>query len=144
MVDLEARIQNAVEEISGNESLLEMLDGDAAEEMLNWGKSTVTMLVRQTEGLDDVAAEPALEARLKAVRQFMRSAGNWAAGKYADPADRAQLREKLLDTAKTIYGADAQLPSPEALNATLDQTDMQQNSQKQLVLHLKELFNGAR
>jgi hypothetical protein len=144
MVDLDARIQKAVEEISGNESLLEMLDGEAAEEMLNWGKSTATMLVRQTDGLDDAAAEPILEGRLKAVRQFMRSAGNWAAGKYIDPADRAQLREKLLANAKTIYGEEAPLPSAEELNATLNQTDVQQNSQKQLVLNLKELFNGAR
>ncbi len=143
MADLESRVQKAVEEISGNESLLEMLDGEAAEEMLNWGKSTATMLVRQTDGLDDAAAEPILEARLKAVRQFMRSAGNWAAGKYTDPADRAQLREKLLDNAKTIYGADAPLPSADELNAILNQTDIQQNSQKQLVLNLKELFNGA-
>jgi hypothetical protein len=144
MADIEARVQKAIEDISGNESLLEMLDEEAAAEMLEWGKSTVSMLVRQTDNLDDAAAELALDSRLKAVRQFIRSAGNWAAGKYIDPADRVQLREKLLGQAKVIFGADAQLPSAENLDTILNQQDVQQNSQKQSILNLKELFNEAR
>ena len=144
MADLESRVQKAIEDISGNESLLEMLDTEAAEAMLDWGKSTAAMLVRQTDHLDDAAAEFALETRLKAVRQFMRSSGNWAAGKYTDPADRVELGEKLLANAKSIYGADAHLPSTEEMNVVLNKTDIQQNSQKQLILNLKELFNEAR
>ncbi len=144
MVDLEARLQKAVEEITGNESLLEMLDEEAATEMLAWGKSTVTSLVKQTEGLDDVAAEEQLDPRLKAVRQFMRSAGNWAAGKYTDPADRLQLREKLLGYAKVIYQDESGLPSVEKMDAILNQMNAQPNTQKQSILNLKELFNEAR
>ena len=113
MADMEARIQKAVEEITGNESLLEMLDEEAATEMLEWGKSTVTSLVKETEGMDDEAAELALDERLKAVRQFMRSAGNWAAGKYTDPADRLKLREKLLVHAKVIFEDESHLPAAE-------------------------------
>jgi MoxR-like ATPase len=144
MIDLEARAQKAIEDISGNESLLEMLDGEAAAEMLDWGKSTATMLVNQTDGLDDAEAEEVLDRRLKAVRQFMRSAGNWAAGKYVDPDDRLQLREKLLGHAKTIFGEGANLPTAEEMDAVLNQMDMQQNTQKQSVQNLKELFNEAR
>jgi|WetSurMetagenome_2_1015567.scaffolds.fasta_scaffold312793_2 hypothetical protein len=144
MADTEARVQKAIEDISGNESLLEMLDTDAAAEMLEWGKSTAAMLVKQTDGLDDAEAEQVLDERLKAVRQFIRSAGNWAAGKYADPADRIQLREKLLGHARVILGADAHLPSAEEMDAVLNQADVQQNSPKQSVLNLKELFNVAR
>lgn len=143
MADIESRIQKAVEDITGNESLLEMLDEDAASAMLEWGKSTVASLVKQTEGMDDAAAEAALDQRLKAVRQFMRSAGNWAAGKYTDPADRLQLREKLLGHAKVIYENDSQLPSAEKMDAVLNQMDVLQSSQKQSVLNLKELFNEA-
>jgi hypothetical protein len=143
MVDMEARVQKAIEDITGNESLMEMLDEEAATEMLNWGKSTVASLVKQTDGLDDAAAEAELDQRLKAVRQFMRSAGNWAAGKYSDPADRVQLREKLLGYTKAIYGENAHFPSTEKMDAVLNQTDVQQNSQKQLVINLKELFNEA-
>ena len=144
MADLEARVQKAVEDISGNESLLEMLDSEAAEKMLEWGKSTAATIVNQIDGMDDPAVEQALETRLKALRQFIRSAGNWAAGKYTDPADRIQLREKLLGHAKVIYGGDAHLPSPEKMDTVLNQMDPQQNTQQQLVLNLKELFNEAR
>jgi hypothetical protein len=143
MADIESRIQKAVEDITGNESLLEMLDEDAASEMLEWGKSTVASLVKQTEGMDDAAAELALDQRLKAVRQFMRSAGNWAAGKYTDPADRLQLREKLLGHAKVIYENDSQLPSAEKIDAVLNQMDVLQSSQKESVLNLRELFTEA-
>ena len=143
MADMEARVQKAMEDITGNESLLEMLDEDAASEMLAWAKSTVTSLVRQTEGLDDEAAQLALEQRLKAFRHFMRSAGNWAAGKYTDPADRLELREKLLGHAKVIYEDDSHLPSPEKMDAILNQMSAQPDTQKQSILHLKELFNEA-
>jgi hypothetical protein len=143
MADMETRVQKAIEDITGNESLLEMLDEDAAAEMLEWGKSTVTSLVKQTEGLDDQAAELMLDQRLKAVRQFMRSAGNWAAGKYTDPADRIQLREKLLGHAKVIYEDDSHLPSAEKMDALLNQMSAQPDTQKQSVLNLKELFTEA-
>ena len=143
MADMEARVQKAIEDITGNESLLEMLDEDAASEMLEWGKSTVTSLVKQTERMDYAAAEAALDQRLKAVRQFMRSAGNWAAGKYTDPADRLALREKLLGHAKVIYEDDSHLPAPEKVDAILNQMSAQPDTQKQSVLHLKELFNEA-
>jgi hypothetical protein len=143
MAELDARVQKAIEDIAGNESLLEMLDTEAAAEMLEWGRSTATTLVTQTDGLDDAAAELASESRLKAVRQFMRSAGNWAAGKYIDPADRIQLRDKLLGFAKVIFGEDAQLPSVEEVDAVLNQVDDPQNPQKQLIMNLIDLFNKA-
>lgn len=141
MADLEPRIQKAVGEIAGNEALLEMLETEAATEMLEWGTSMAGTLVRQTGGLDDAAAEVELEPRLKAVRQFMRTAGNWAAGKYTDPSDRTRLREKLLDHLKTIHGANAPLPSAEEMDAVLNLVDDTQNTPQQLILKLKDLHN---
>ena len=143
MAEIEARVQKAIEDIAGNESLLEMLDTEAAAELLEWGSSTATSLVTQTDGMDDAAAELASESRLKAVRQFMRSTGNWAAGKYIDPADRIQLRGKLLGYAKVIFGEDAQLPPTEEVDAVLNQVDDPQNSPKQLTQNLTDLFNKA-
>jgi hypothetical protein len=143
MVDLESRIQKAVEDITGNEALMEMLDTEAAAEMLEWGRSMVASLVKQTSDLDDTAAEEALDARLKAVRQFMRSAGNWAAGKYVDPGDRVQLRDKLLGYQKVIHGEAAHLPSAEQLDTILNMVDDKQNTPDRLILKLKELFNVA-
>jgi hypothetical protein len=91
MADIGDRIRRAMEEMTGNEALLEMLETNAAEEMLDWGKSLAASLVRRTEELDDFAADLALLPRLKAVRQSMRSIGNWAVGKYSDPNSRIQL-----------------------------------------------------
>jgi hypothetical protein len=145
MVDLESRIQKAIEEISGNEALLEMLDTEAAAEMLEWGKSMVTSLVNETGDMDDEAAQLALEPRLKAVRQTIRSAGNWAAGAYTDPDDRVQLRDRLLGYQKVIRGAaDASLPSAEQVDALLNSMNVAQVTPQQQILNLKELFNEAR
>lgn len=140
MADINARIQRTVEEMLGNESLLQMLETEAATEMLNWGIATAKAIVSKTMDLDDFAAELALVPRLKAVRQTMRSVGNWAAGKYADPASRIQLREKLLEYLRLIFGNDSSLPAPEKMDEVLNQVDDPKNTPQQLILKLKELF----
>jgi len=82
--------------------------------------------------------------RLKAVRQSMRAVGNWAAGKYADPASRIQLRDSLLEHFRAIYGHDAKLPSVDEWDALLNQVDNQQNTPHQLILKLLKLLNKSR
>ena len=140
MSDINARIQRTVEEVMGNEALLEMLNTDAATEMLNWGIETAKTLVSKTMDLDDLTAELALPPRLKAIRQSMRSIGNWAAGKYADAASRVQLRDKLLEYFKMIFGEDASLPSTEKMDEVLNQVDDKANSPQQLILKLRQLI----
>jgi hypothetical protein len=140
MADINARIQSMVEEIMGNESLVEMLETDAATEMLNWGITTAKTLVSKTLDLDDISAELALLPRLKAIRQSMRSIGNWAAGKYADLESRVQLREKLLGNFRMIFGEDASLPSTEKIDAVLNEADDKSNTPHQLILKLKHLI----
>lgn len=141
MDETNSRIKQIVDELAGNEALLEMLDTDAATEMLNWGIATVTWLAQGMEGVDDIAADLALLPRLKAVRQSMRSIGNWAAGKYADPGSRVQLRDKLLEQFRVILGESAQLPSAEQMDTLLDQVDDRNNTPHQLVLKLKQLLD---
>jgi hypothetical protein len=138
MNDITARMQRVIDEMTGNEALWEMLDTDAAIEMLEWGRNMVRSVVQKTEEMDDFTAELALLPRLKAIRQFIRSAGNWAAGQYADPTDRLRLREKLLGHLRTIFGEDAVLPPAEELDAVLNQVDDEQNNPQQLILKLKE------
>jgi hypothetical protein len=140
MTDINARIQRTVEEVMGNESLLEMLETDAAREMLDWGIATAKAIVSKTMELDDFAAELALLPRLKAIRQSMRSIGNWAAGKYADPESRINLREKLLGNFRMIFGEEAPLPSAEKLDEVLNQADGQENTPYQLVSKLRQLI----
>ena len=138
MVEIGARVQRVIEELTGNEALLEMLETEAASEMLDWGIEMATLMVRETKGMDEAEAEQVLLPRLKAVRQMMRSVGNWAAGKYVDPESRVQLRDNLLGYFKPIYGEDARLPSPEKMDELLNQVDDQNNTPHQLVLKLKQ------
>jgi hypothetical protein len=138
MAGIRARVERVIEEMMANEALLEMLETEAATEMLNWGIETAKSLVKETKGLDDIAADLAIVPRLKAVRQTMRSVGNWAAGKYVDPADRLQLRDRLLENFKLIFGGETRLPSPEKMDELLNQVDDKSNTPHQLILKLKE------
>jgi len=143
MTDSGTRIERVIEELTGNESLLEMLDTEAATEMLNWGITTAKSIINKTQDLDDFTADLAVLPRLKAVRQSMRSIGNWAAGNYSDAESRAQLRDKLLQNFKVIFGEDSQLPPAEKMDAVLNQVDDKTNTPNQLILKLTQLFTEA-
>jgi hypothetical protein len=140
MTDFGARIERVIEEMTGNESLLEMLDAEAATEILNWGIATAKLIVRKTQELDDFAANLAILPRLKAVRQSMRSIGNWAAGQYPDAESRLQLREKLLGNLKVIFGEDYPLPTSGEMDTVLSQVDNKTNTPNQLVAKLIQLL----
>src|SRR5215212_7589457 len=140
MTDFGARIERVFEEMTGNESLLEMLDAEAATEILNWGIATAKLIVRKTQELDDFAADLAILPRLKAVRQTMRSIGNWAAGNYADPESRVQLRNKLLQNFRVIFGDDSNLPSAEKMDTVLNEVDDKTIPPNQLILKLKQVL----
>jgi hypothetical protein len=137
MVEFGARLQRVIEEMTGNEALLEMLDTEAATEMLNWGIEMATSLVRRTRGMGEATAEQVLPPRLKAIRQTMRSVGNWAAGNYVDPESRVQLRDKLLENFKVIFGGESRLPSIEKMDALLNQVDDTKSSPHELILSFK-------
>ena len=140
MPNLNARVERVIEELSGNEALLQMLDTDAASEMLNWGIETAKSMIRKTGELDDFAAELAILPRLKALRQSMRSIGNWAAGKYTDPQDRIQLRDRLLEQFRTIFGERRELPTPKQLDDLLSQANEKRRTPHQLILSLRDLL----
>lgn len=140
MADVEARMERVIEQLSGNEALLGMLETEAATEMLNWGIATARSMITRTRELDDFAAELAVLPRLKAIRQSMRAIGNWAAGKYADPASRIQLRNKLLRHFRTIFGDEKPLPPPEKMDQVLNQVDDRQKTPHELILRLRQLL----
>jgi hypothetical protein len=140
MVDLNTRMERVIEEITGNEALLQMLDTDAASEMLNWGIATAKAMISRTMELDDFAAELAILPRLKAIRQSMRSIGNWAAGKYTNPDSRAQLRDKLLQHFRTIFGERRELPTARQMDDLLRQVDEKGATPHQLILKLQDLL----
>ena len=141
MANLNERIERVIEEISGNEALLEMLDTQAATEMLNWGIATAKSMISKTRELDDFAADLAILPRLKAIRQSMRSIGNWAAGKYTDPESRIQLRDKLLGHFRIVFGEKRELPSPRQLDELLSQVDDKKHTPHELILKLQDLLD---
>ena len=140
MADLNARMERVIEEMTGNEALLQMLDTQAASEMLQWGIATAKSMIRKTGDLDDFSADLAILPRLKSIRQSMRAIGNWAAGKYADPESRIELRDKLLGHLRTIFGERRELPTAKQLDEVLSQVDDKKNSPYQLILKLQDLF----
>jgi hypothetical protein len=140
MADLNARMERVIEEMAGNEALLEMLDTDAAREMLNWGIATAKSMLSRARGLDDMDADLAVLPRLKAIRLSMRSIGNWAAGKYRNPEDRIQLREKLLANFRTIFGERRELPSAGQMDEVLRQVDDKSHTPLELILKIRDLF----
>ena len=120
--------------------MLDMLEADAATDMLNWGIAMAASIAQQTNGMDDATAELVIAPGLKAVRQSLRSMGNWAAGKYALADDRAQLRDKLLEQFKLILGETSKLPNEDDLGKLLDEVDDSKNAPHQLILKLKTLI----
>jgi len=134
-------MERVIEELSGNEALLQMLDTGAATEMLNWGIATAKSMINKTTELDDFAAELSILPRLKAIRQSMRSIGNWAAGKYTDPADRIELRDRLLEQLRTIFGERRELPTPGQIDEVLARVDDKHQTPYQLIMSLQELFD---
>jgi hypothetical protein len=139
MTNIDSRVERAKKEVSGNESLVDMLEGDSASELFNWGTALAASITRTTDGMNDSAAEAALAPRLKALRQALRSIGNWAAGKYADPADRAQLKEKLLEQLRLVLGETSRITTGE-LSGVIDCVDAPDMSPHALILKLKELI----
>ena len=140
MAEINVRVQRIIEEMTGNEALLEMLDTEAAIEMLNWGIETAKTVVRKTSELDDFAIDLMLLPRLKAIRQSMRSIGNWAVGKYADPDSRIHLRDKLLGHFRTIFGDERSLPPAEEVDEVLSLVDDKTITPHQLVRKLTQLI----
>ncbi|HKJ38925.1 MAG TPA: hypothetical protein VJ972_09130 [Anaerolineales bacterium] len=144
MADIGSRIERAIVELTGNEALLGMLETDAATEMLDWGIKLSTYIVNQAGEMDDLAAEISLLPRLKAVRKSMRSIGNWAVGKYVEPEDRLQLRDKLLDQFGTILGESAPLPSVDDMDDLLNQVDDSSNTHHQLIVKMIQLMGNKK
>lgn len=140
MTNITTRIESAKKEIMGNESLLDMLEADAATEMLNWGIALAASVAERTNGMDDSAAELVITPGLKAVRQSLRSIGNWAVGKYVEANDRIQLRDKLLEQFKLIFGDKVKLLNAAELGKLLDEVTDSKNTPHQLILKLKTLL----
>ncbi len=125
----------------GNESLLEMLEGSAASELLSWGIELATGVVRETAEMEDEAAAAAMLPRLRAVRQMLRSIGNWAKGESVEAAARIQHRERLLEQFRTVFGESSAMPTPAQIDRVLEQANDQALTPRRLIKLLRSLFD---
>ncbi len=133
MTDIKTRMENAKKIVTGNVSMLDMLETESATELMNWGIELAARIAQATESMDDTAAEQNMEPRMKALRHFLRGAGNWAAGQY-DAATRPELKNKMTEQWKTMLSADA----PAEIGNLLNLVDDKKNTPRQLILKLKE------
>ena len=136
MTDIKTRVEIAKKVVTGNVSMLDMLETAPATELMNWGIELAAQIAQDTNGMDDTTAEQAMEPRMKALRQFLRGAGNWAAGKY-DAASRPDLKNKMSEHWKTLRGKDL----PVDLGKLLSLVDDEAITPHQLILNLKELLS---
>jgi len=141
MSKVDSRIKDAVEALMGNESLLEMLEGNAASELLSWGIELATRVVRGTAEMEDEDAAAAMLPRLRAVRQILRSIGNWVAGEPAEVSARTQLRDLLLEQFKTIFGDGSAMPTPAQIDQVLGQASDPAFAPRRLIKVLRSLFD---
>ena len=133
MTDIKTRVENAKKIVTGNVSMLDMLETEAVTELMNWGITLAAQIAQNTNGLDDTAAGQNMEPRMKALRHFLRGTGNWAAGKY-DAASHPDLKNKITEQWKTMLGVEA----PADLMKLLHLVDDAKNTPHQLILKLKE------
>ncbi|MBE2223185.1 MAG: hypothetical protein IAF02_16705 [Anaerolineae bacterium] len=104
MYDIEKRRNQAASSILENERLTADLDDDAADSLLQWGLALTEKVVQDSQNLDDVAAEEAMYAPMKAVRKLMQAVNKWL-----NSGDATYL-DVVLNQAQIIYGETAVLP----------------------------------
>lgn len=109
MDNIQKRQNQAASSILENERLTADLDDETADELIQWGLVLVEKIVANSQDLDDVEAEEAMDAPMKAVRKMMRAINKWLTFD-----DRIYL-ETVLKQTPLIYGETAVIPSIDSL-----------------------------
>ena len=139
MTDIKTRMENAKKIVTGNVSMLDMLETESATELMNWGIELAARIAQTTESMDDNAAGQNMEPRMKALRHFLRGVGNWAAGKY-DAATRPDLKNKMTEQWKIML----EVETPANLVKLLNLVDDAKNTPHQLISKLKESLSVSK
>lgn len=131
---IEERVQQAAEQLLGDESLTDEMDDLEAQILLDWGIGCARQIVEQTFELDDGQAEENLSATLQNLRQVIRRT-NKLIGRLSDSDDgmiaeslagifesavpTPSLVSTLPDDLPSLSGRLAQLPAADALTLIL-------------------------
>lgn len=120
---LSKRIDLATQSILDNEKLTDGLDDAAADVLINWGIAGVKHIIRRTAGMDDLQAEEAMYAAMRALRRMMRAITRWVS-RYemlGPELSQASLQE-IVDYAVIIYGAGYNPPGLDQIRKFLEDT----------------------
>ena len=113
---LQNRLNRVAASFLENEKLTEDLDDEPAQILLDWALAWGKIIVQDTAGLDDEAAEEAMYPRLRAARKLARRINRWAreAGSLDPQRQKAQL-QKLFDPVSDIFGVAFEVPNPDQI-----------------------------
>jgi hypothetical protein len=140
MIEIQQRIQRAVESILDNEALTADLDDQAARVLLDWGVGLTQQIVGQTLEMDEAQAEQATYQPMRALRKMLRSANKWANA----PGEK-NLR-KVLDQAPNVYGSRYRQPSDQQLGdfmAQIPSTPLERVTALQRFVNGEEIVPAA-
>ena len=143
MIDIEKRLRRTFSSMAGNEALAGGVDEAAAADMLKWGEAVAEHFVRKTSEMEDEQAEEFLSPYLRALRAMLRAVGQWVSGEYVDGPSRIQLRDKLLEYIRVIYGEAENLPSGAQLDDLLNQVDDKSQTPAQLISRLRAMLEES-
>ena len=117
MIDLEKRLQRTFSRMAASESLADVLDADAAADILKWGEGIAGQFVLKTRAMDDNAANEFLAPYSSALRKMMRAIGRWVV--ETDLLVQSDWWNQIEQNGKTLYGDRFMLPKMEMVLARL-------------------------
>lgn len=141
--DLDRRAARAAESLLSNESLTSDLDDQVASQLLNWGTAHARRIAHGTADLNEAEAEVALAPRLRALRQWMRSVGQWIVGQSSLEAEsQPAALATIIEQFAAVYGAGFTAPDSEQREAFLSQLSATRPGSLQLSAALREFLEG--
>lgn len=109
---MEDRLQWALQQIIGDESLTGDLEDNEAQRLLDWGIGHVRRLVQQTSALDDAGAQAQLEPQLQALRRVIRRINKLVGSiSSAAPDEIDQRLQEILESAEQSLALSVERPA---------------------------------
>ncbi len=144
MDNFNERLARVAEGLLENEQLTADLDDAAAQALLDWGLNIARRAVRQTLGMDDLAAEDALYAPLRATRRLMRAVNKWVARQdILGEAQHSEMLAKVVSQAQIAYGGAYIPPTQEQSAQFLERRGVLASNPVGFILELQKLIEHA-
>lgn len=136
---LAQRRERVIGGLRGNDNLTAGLGTDAAAVLTEWGAAIGRVIVDETEGLDDAAAEELLQSRVRAVRQLMMAVARAAAD---PPPPGATPLTDALRQADVAYGRRYAAPGRDAVGRALARWSADAGRPAEQIAKLRAFIEG--